>query len=141
VHLEKQISVQCKDKSRDLERMFRVLKKNKISLRAIDLCGPPEVSLVRIIVDSYAEAKKALKRAGFSYSETKVVGVEVGDTPGALEFFVRKMVESRITINYAYGSIGAWGGPALVVVHIENPEETLKRVQAEFAAVSGAPKS
>jgi hypothetical protein len=140
VHLEKQLSVQCRDKNRDLERMFKVLKKENISLRAIDLCGPAEVSLVRIVADFHTGAKKALKKAGFWYSETNVVGVEVGDSPGALEFFIRKMVEDKITINYAYGSIGSWGGPALIVMHIDNPEETLERVQTEFAAESKTKK-
>ena len=129
--LEKQFIIHTKNKARDMEKLFKTLKREDVNLRAVCFCGSPDAGMVKMIVDAHVRARKALKKARFSFQESKVIGLEVGDTPGALEFFIRRLVKDGITLNYAYGSIGTWGGPAFIVMHIDNPEAILERYRSE----------
>jgi len=74
-----------------------------------------------------AEAKKVLKKAGYSVITNDVLLVEIGHKTGALAVVTEKLAAANINIPYAYAS--AIGKRSLVVLGVANTGKALKALK------------
>ncbi|MGZ4846888.1 MAG: acetolactate synthase, partial [Halobacteriota archaeon] len=60
-----------------------------------------------MVVDDADVSLRHLRRAGFTVSETRVIGLEMPDTPGALFEISHTLCDNDINIDYAYAYASA----------------------------------
>ena len=78
----KQISIFLENRAGRLQDVTEILEKNGINIRALSLADTSDFGILRLIVNKPSDAIYALKRDGFTVSETEVIAVEVEDKPG-----------------------------------------------------------
>ena len=76
----KQVTLFAENKPARLTNATRILSNECINIRAFTIADTREFGIVRFVVDNADAALKSLKKAGFSVSETNVIGVEMPDS-------------------------------------------------------------
>ena len=118
--MAKQLSVFLENKAGRLASVTRVLGEAGINIRALSIADTSDFGILRIIVNDPPKAYTILKDAGFTVSETEVIGVRVKDTPGGLAAVLDKMSDANLNIEYMYAFLGTSENDALVIFKIED---------------------
>jgi hypothetical protein len=118
--MAKQLSVFLENKAGRLARVTRVLGEAGINIRALSIADTSDFGILRIIVNDPPKAYAILKDAGFTVSETEVIGVRVKDIPGGLAAVLEKMSDANLNIEYMYAFLGTSEEEALVIFKIED---------------------
>ncbi len=119
----KQISVFVENKPGAMCAMTGVLAENQVDMRALSLAETEDFGIVRIIVDDLDKASAVLKEAGYVYSLTPVLGVEIPDTPGGLNKVLEVLTQGEVNIEYMYAFLGAKDGHAYMIFRVADPEK------------------
>ena len=119
----KQISVFVENKPGAMCAMTGVLAENQVDMRALSLAETEDFGIVRIIVDNLDKAAAVLKEAGYVYSLTPVLGVEIPDTPGGLNKVLEVLTQGEVNIEYMYAFLGAKDGHAYMIFRVADPEK------------------
>jgi hypothetical protein len=101
----------------------------------LSIADTSDFGILRIIVNEPGRAYKILKEAGFTVSETEVIGVQVPDSPGGLAAVLEQMAEENLNIEYLYAFLGTSDDNALVIFKVEDiklASETFKRKGIKF---------
>ena len=69
----KQLSIFVENKSGRLCDITELFKNAGIDIRALSIADTTDYGILRVIVNKTAEAEKALKENGFTYSVTEVI--------------------------------------------------------------------
>jgi len=115
----KQISVFAENKPARLERMTEILKLANINIRAFTIAEAGDFGVLRMVVDKPDTAHRQLNEAGFTVSETDVLGVEMSDSPGALHEIAHILGSNNINVDYAYAFVTATQ-KALLIIRVDN---------------------
>jgi len=118
--MAKQLSVFLENKTGRLASVTRVLGEAGINIRALSIADTSDFGILRIIVNDPQKAYAILKDAGFTVSETEVIGVRVKDIPGGLATVLEKMSDANLNIEYMYAFLGTSENDALVIFKIED---------------------
>ncbi len=104
-----------------LTALLRTLEEEVGSICAISIEESADAALVRIICAEPEASRDALRAAGFSFSETDVLAVELprkSDTP--LISICSALLSAEINIHYAYPLLARPRGPA-IVLYVDDP--------------------
>ncbi|MFV9631853.1 MAG: acetolactate synthase [Methanosarcinales archaeon] len=115
----KQISVFAENKPARLERMTEILKLANINIRAFTIAEAGDFGVLRMVVDKPDTAHRQLNEAGFTVSETDVLGVEMSDSPSALHEIAHILGSNNINVDYAYAFVTATQ-KALLIIRVDN---------------------
>jgi hypothetical protein len=115
----KQISVFAENKPARLEKMTEILKLANINIRAFTIAEAGDFGVLRMVVDKPDIAHRQLNEAGFTVSETDVLGVEMSDSPGALHEIAHILGSNNINVDYAYAFVTATQ-KALLIIRVDN---------------------
>ena len=116
----KQISVFLENTTGRLGDVTGTLAKAEINIRAISIADTAEFGILRLIVDDYERAIKALNAKGFTTRVSDVVAVEIEDNPGSLAKVMQLFQNLKINIEYLYASLEGKTGKAVVVFKLED---------------------
>ena len=83
-------------------------------------------SLIRVLVDDAGKGLDLLKKADYWVHPADVLVMKLKNRPGTLADISRKFGDSRININYVYGSGASEAETALYVFHVENVDKALE---------------
>jgi len=133
-----QISVFLENKSGRLAEVTRTLAEAGVNIRALSLAETIDYGVLRLIVDKPGEARDALRRAGFTVSETEVIAVEMPDRPGGLAEVVDLVTRRGLNIEYLYAFVGQRGEHAVVIFRIDAAEEARAALKEGGARVLSA---
>lgn len=112
---ETQLVVSLANELGTLSRLCSVLSEALVSITAIDVAESRGKGKVRVMVDRFDEAKKALKGAKIRFSEEEVVVVDLDNRPGALGELAEKLSRSKINIKYAYSTTSPFARAKVIV--------------------------
>lgn len=101
----KQISLFAENKPGRLANIAEKFKEAGINIRAFTIAEAGDFGIIRMVVDNPDTAHKVLHDAGFTVSETNVLGVEMEDVPGQLAMIADVLSEKDINIDYAYAFV------------------------------------
>ncbi|UGV41115.1 ACT domain-containing protein [Methanococcoides orientis] len=101
----KQISLFAENKPGRLANIAEKFKESGINIRAFTIAEAGDFGIIRMVVDNPDSAHKVLHDAGFTVSETNVLGVEMEDVPGQLAMIADVLSEKDINIDYAYAFV------------------------------------
>ncbi len=101
----KQISLFAENKPGRLANIANNFKEAGINIRAFTIAEAGDFGIIRMVVDNPDMAHSVLHDAGFTVSETSVLGVEMADVPGQLAMIADVLSEKGINIDYAYAFV------------------------------------
>lgn len=116
----KQISVFLENTTGRLGEVTGTLAQANINIRAISIADTAEFGILRLIVDDYEAALKALNTKGFTTRVSDVAAVEIEDSPGSLAKVMELFQNLKINIEYLYASLEGKTGKAVVVFKLED---------------------
>ena len=126
----KQISVFLENTTGRLGEVTGVLARAGINIRAISIADTAEFGILRLIVNDYEEAVKALNAKGFTTVRVSdVAAVEIEDSPGSLAKVMELFQVSKVNIEYLYASLEGEVGKAVVIFKLENHERGLQIIK------------
>ena len=122
----KQISVFLENKPGKLAEFTDILTDNQIDMRALSLAETEDFGILRIIVDDVYKTSTVLKEAGYVFSITKVLAVEIPDTPGGLGNVIHIIGDRGVNIEYMYAFTTKKQGIAFMIFRVHNNEKALE---------------
>ena len=125
----KQISVFLENNAGRLGEVTRVLAEAGINIRAISIADTADFGILRLIVNKWEEALKALKAANYTTRVSDVVAVEIEDTPGSLAKVMDLFRKTMVNIEYLYASLEGKSGKAVVIFKLEEHEKGLQIIK------------
>jgi hypothetical protein len=112
--IAKELTIRIEDKPGTLAQCCRALAERDVNILAFQGYEREGQSLIRVVVDDPATAKKQLDANRIYYTETEVAQVTLHHRSGALFRAASRLCEAHININYAY--CGTEPGPNMPLV-------------------------
>ena len=121
-----QLSIFVENKQGTIAGITESLAAAGISIRALSVADTQEVGILRLIVSDIDKAKAVLSDNNCVVSVTKVIGIEIPDTPGGLSKVLRVIADNGINVEYLYAFITVAGENAYVVLRVEDNENAAR---------------
>lgn len=83
-----------------------------------------------MVVDRSDYAHSILHDAGFTVSETNVLGIEMDDVPGSMSRIAEVFGKAKINIDYAYAFVTR-GQKALLIIRVNDIEKAIKTLEED----------
>ena len=99
----KQLSIIISNQPGMLAHICEVLKDNKISISSLTLADTTDYGILRLIIQDWQKAKKALETDGLVIKESDVIAVAVPDRPGGLYRILKVLNDGNLNVEYMYG--------------------------------------
>lgn len=116
----KQLTVYVQNKKGSMAALTDVLAKNGVNIRALSIAETEDFGLLRIIVNDEAAATKILEDNGYLIKAIDVVGVKIGDKPGALTAALEVLDKADVNVEYLYAFMARTEKHAYVVLRVED---------------------
>ena len=127
----KQISVFLENKPGMLQALTDILAQMDVNMRALSLAETSEFGIVRIIVDELDSAAEMLEKEGYIYTITKVLGVEIPDTPGGLNNVLKVLADVGVNVEYMYAFLGRKSeAHAYMIFHVQDEGKAVAALEA-----------
>ena len=121
-----QLSIFVENKQGTIAGITESLAAAGISIRALSVADTQEFGILRLIVSDIYKAKAVLSDNNCVVSVTKVIGIEIPDTPGGLSKVLRVIADNGINVEYLYAFITVAGENAYVVLRVEDNENAAR---------------
>ena len=132
-----QISIFLENKSGRLAEVTSVLSEAAINIRALYLADTADFGILRLIVNDAEKARQILKEHGFTVEKTKVVAIEVPDSPGGLSKILNTMKAEGINVEYMYAFVEKSGENAIVIFRFDEPEKSVDTLRQAGIKILG----
>ncbi|HSO72701.1 MAG TPA: amino acid-binding protein, partial [Thermodesulfobacteriota bacterium] len=86
---------------------------------------------LRRLVSNVAQAMQILMAGNMPARMDEVVAVEIEDQPGGLARILKPLLEGGISINYAYGLVGAPSGKAVMIFRFNDNNRAISLLQGQ----------
>ena len=116
----KQLTVFVPNRKGTIVEVTDILAKNDINIRALSIAETEDFGVLRLIVNNEAAATKILEENGYLIKTIDVVGVKIGDKPGALTSALDVLDKADINVEYLYAFMTRTEKHAYVVLRVEN---------------------
>ena len=116
----KQVTVFVQNRKGSMVSLTYVLSKNDINIRALSIAETEDFGVLRLIVNDEVSAKKILEDNGYLIKIIDVVGVKIGDKPGALTAALDVLDKANINVEYLYAFMARTEKHAYVVLRVED---------------------
>lgn len=131
MHSDIQFSIFLVNKPGVMDAVTRALAEAKVNLYALSLTDSGEHGVLRIVCDNPAKAREVLRETHDRWTETDVLVVPIGNTPGAFEAVTRKLAAANININYAFCTAAeGGGGTSTAIFKVADVEKALEVLKA-----------
>lgn len=124
--LVKQISVFVENTTGRLSKLTRTLAESGIDILAISIADTVDFGILRCIVNDPDKAVEVLKAGGFTASMTKVLAIELDDSPGGLATVLEYLSEEHIGVDYVYSFVHHREGRALILFKVGDAEKAVR---------------
>ncbi len=127
----KQVSVFMENTKGSIYDLISLFSGESINLSGLMATGSAEYGIVRLLVSDSEKTSQILEKAGYLCQKSQVLGVEIPDEPGALEYLLKIIRDMDITVDYLYMSYNRYTGWPTVIMHcdrMDEAENSLKRM-------------
>ncbi len=127
----KQISVFLENKPGQLTEFARLLDHNGINMHALSVADAKDFGILRIIVDDSYKTACVLKDAGYVFSITKVLAIEIPDKPGSLVRVLDILSENGVNLEYTYAFTSKKEDSAYMIFKVADNEKAIEVLDKE----------
>ena len=121
-----QLSIFVENKKGTIVEITQSIAEAGVSIRALSVADTQGFGILRLIVSDVEKAKQVLSNNNCVVSITKVIGIQIPDTPGGLSNVLKLISDNDINIEYLYAFITVSGEHAYVVLRVEDNEKAAK---------------
>lgn len=125
----KQLSIFLENKKGRMRKALDVLAKNDINIRAMSIADVSDFGILRLIVPVPDKAQQLLEENNFLVKVGDVIAVEMSDKPGGLNDILEILDETDINLDYIYAFVDEKEKRAIVLLHPEDVDESIKVLQ------------
>ncbi|MBP3902143.1 MAG: amino acid-binding protein [Blautia sp.] len=118
-----QLSIFAENVKGQMQHITDILEKEEINILGSVTNDSAEYGIIRMVVSDTDKAVDALTEAGYLCRTTPVIGVEIDDHPGALNYLLKAMYDSNVNVNYLYLSFDRDSAMPIIVLHTEDITE------------------
>jgi len=97
----RQFSLFAENKVGCLHDFVSMLSTNGVHIMAITAIDSTDAAIVRFVVDDPKLTREHLRKHGFSFTESDVIGVEI-NVESDLRYVLSSMMEAEVNIHYLY---------------------------------------
>ena len=115
-----QISVFIENKPGRLYEVVKTIADGGIDIRALSLADTTDFGILRLIVSDTAKAMELLRENSITATQTNVIGVKLGDTPGELANILEILKTAEVAVEYSYAFLTHTNNEACVVLRVED---------------------
>ena len=126
MRVETQLSAFLENKAGALAALAADLGRHDVNIRALTIANLTDHAVVRFVVSDARKALHLLGERGVLVVVSDVLAIDMPDRPGALAVVTRQLARAGVNINYAYASVPAVQGEAVVYLHVSD----LKKARA-----------
>jgi hypothetical protein len=119
----KQLTVALENKPAQLSRLSAALSRAKINIVALTVLDSVEASLVRLVPDNAATAKRLIKKLNLPCTAKRVLVYKMSAGSGTMARATRRLAKAGINVDYVYGSEPAGEGHGLIVFGVKDPKK------------------
>lgn len=135
----KQLTVFVQNRKGTMVSLTDILAKNEINIRALSIAETEDFGVLRLIVNDEAAATKILAENGYLIKVIDVLGVKIGDKPGALTSALDVLDKADINVEYLYAFMARTEKHAYVVLRVEDNATAEKALEdAGFHLITNA---
>ncbi len=116
----RQLTVFVQNRKGTMVSLTDILAKNNVNIRALSIAETEDFGVLRLIVNDEKAATKILEENGYLIKAIDVVGVKIGDKPGALTAALDVLDKADINVEYLYAFMTRTEKHAYVVLRVEN---------------------
>jgi hypothetical protein len=129
MRLETQFSVFVINKPGVLAAVAGALAAAKVNMTALSLMDSGDHGMLRMVCNDPEKARSVLAGAHDRWTETEVLVLELGNTPGAFAAVSQRLADEKINVSYAYCTSIASGAKAAAVFKVDDPAKTMTILQ------------
>ena len=133
--IAKEFTIRMEDKPGTLAQCCRPLVERDVNILAFQAFEREGQSLIRMVVNDPATAKKLLDADRIYYTETEVAQVALPHRSGELFRAASRLGEARININYAYCGTEPGSNMSLVVFGVTDAAKAVSLLEEDAKAV------
>lgn len=131
MHADTQFSIFLVNKPGVMDAVTRALAEANVNLFALSLSDSGEHGVLRVVCDNAEKAREVLRETHDRWTETDVLVVPIGNTPGAFEAVTRKLAAAAININYAFCTADQnGGGTSTAIFKVDDMDKAISVLQA-----------
>jgi len=119
--MAEEIVIIASETASDLASLLGSFQDHGVNLKAICIPEASGMGIFRILADPHEAALRVLRSHEIPFQTCPVLAIELGDQPGALGRIFAMLAKAQVSLRHVYGSVGSWGGPALLVIQIDDP--------------------
>lgn len=117
----RQFSLFSENRVGSLHDFIAILASHDIHVMAITSIDTTDAAIVRFVADDPDKARDLLQAHGFYFTESRVLGVELGDESD-LRFVLGALLEAEVNIHYLYPFLVRPAGKYALVLNLEDNE-------------------
>lgn len=133
--LLKQVSIFAENKKGTFKSITEVLYKNNINILGSATIDGVDFGTVRMIVSDTEKALQALEEAGFLCRATNIIGVELEDKTGSLNYLLQELTCGNINVDYTYLCFNRETGMPIIILHTDDIYEVENHLKSKGFAV------
>ena len=126
MQLAKQLALFLDNKPGTLARVTREFAREKINILALSISDTVDHAVLRVVVSATDRAVYLLETHGVLVVDRDVILIEGGAHPGELAKIAQRLAESRINIEYTYGTVSPGAKKGLLVLRTNNNKKAIK---------------
>ena len=127
----KQLSVFIENAPGRLLQVAQALGEAGVNIRALQVADVGEFGVLRLLVSDVTQAMQILMAGNMPARVDEVVAVEIDDQPGGLARILKALLYGGISINYAYGLVGAPSGKAVMIFRLNDHDRAIPLLQEQ----------
>ena len=117
----KQLSITLENRPGALAGVARLLADAKVNIVALLGSSAGTQGSVQLVLDNIGKGKKALDKAGTSYTEGTLEQFELSNKPGALAEAAEKLAKKGMNIDSAFATVAAGTKKTVLLVSLSQP--------------------
>lgn len=134
----KQISVFLENKPGKLADFTKLISKNEIDIRALNIVEASDFGIIRMIVEDVYNAITVLKDADYICSTTDVIAVEIKDEVGALADLITVLSSNGINIEYMYAVTASKNRDTYMIIRADDQTKAIETLEKAGKKVASA---
>jgi hypothetical protein len=129
MRLETQFSMFVINKPGVLAAVAGALSAAQVNMTALSLMDSGDHGMLRMVCSDPEKARSVLSAAHDRWTETQVLVLELGNTPGAFAAVSQKLADEKVNVTYAYATSCAADPKAAAVFKVDDPAKTMAILQ------------